>query len=180
MLKANNSTLQTLQGLILLKKINFEIHSGKISYFNGPNGVGKTSLIKGILGLELKLNNLENTFKNYWYVPQVENKEFLLPIQLTDISNSGALLQDSERNTSWNKSSGGQRKKALIERALDQNCDLYIFDEPYNHLDSEAIFLVNQEFEKLVKKNKAILMVSHKEPVISEDHIVYLDVLEWK
>jgi manganese/zinc/iron transport system ATP- binding protein len=179
MLKASNSILTTPDGVTLLKEINFEITGGKLTYLHGPNGVGKTSLIKAILGIELDVSSIENTFETHFYLPQIENKEFMLPIQIKEVSSFGPFLEESERKTLWNKASGGQRKKALVERAIIEEAQLYILDEPYNHLDTKTIALVNKEMQRLVKLGKCILMISHKKPDIDEELMVSLDVSQW-
>lgn len=180
MLKLNNSSIITPDGSTLLKGINFEIKAGELAYLHGPNGVGKTSLIKAILGVELKIDNLECHFNSYFYLPQIENKEFILPIHLSDISKQGPFLKELERKNAWNKASGGQRKKTLLERVVVENCDIYFLDEPYNHLDLETIFMVNQKLEELLKCGKSIFMISHKRPEVSEHLIIELDASRWK
>ena len=179
MLKIINGELKTPDGVQLLSGINLEITQGQFTYFHGPNGVGKTSLIKGILGLGgMKLSGITRKYQNYFYMPQIENKDFLLPLRIKDISSSGPFLSEEERMTLWNMASGGQRKKALIEKALVQDCDIYIFDEPYNHLDKKTIDSVNQSFLNLLDKKKTIIMIGHKLP--EYDKLLKVDLSIWK
>ena len=124
-----------------------------------------------------RLSNKEQLFKNYAYLPQIENKDFLLPISINDITDSGPLLSPEERKTPWNVASGGQRKKALLERVLKADRDFYVLDEPYNHLDSFSIKLINQALSELRFKGKSILIVSHTIPNI--ESLVSWDASQW-
>jgi ABC-type Mn2+/Zn2+ transport system ATPase subunit len=189
MLEANNATLyldylDCLDFLdkkrILLSHITFSMQDGLLHYLHGPNGIGKTSLVKAMLGIDFTLDHFENKFQSFFYLPQVQNKEFLYPCRIADVSNKGNFLSNSERFVMWNNASGGQRKKALLERAFAAKCDLYVFDEPYNHLDQTAISELNKQLEKLVSSGKTVIMIGHKKPQITNSLLVSWDVSLWK
>lgn len=179
MIRVNNAKLFLENNHVLLQNMNFSISKGKLNYFFGPNGIGKTSLVKAILDISFKIDRIDKNFDSFFYLPQVQNKEFLLPCRLQDISSQGVLLQDHERKLFWNIASGGQRKKALIERAFAAICDLYVFDEPYNHLDKNTITIFNTQVEKMLNNNKTVIMIGHERPHIDENLIVNWDVSQW-
>ena len=177
MLKINDGQLSTDSGKVLFNNINIEISRGSAHYLSGPNGIGKTTFIKALLNLGHRLSNKEYLFKNYAYLPQIENKDFLLPIRIKDITDSGPLLSQEEIKTPWNVASGGQRKKALLERVLKADRDFYVLDEPYNHLDTFSIKLINQALSDLTVKDKSILIVSHTKPNI--ESLISWDASQW-
>lgn len=181
LIEINDGSLTTPDKKQLLNHINLKINSGDLIHVFGPNGSGKTSLFKAILGLEgiivSKLNKKEFT---YFYLPQMENKEFLLPLQLKDISKNMDLVGEGKSILRWNLASGGERKKTLISRALDADCDLYLFDEPYNHLDSKSIEKVNLKISQLIMKKKTVIIIGHLKPRFqSEIEVKELDVAKW-
>lgn len=174
LLRSNSSALKTPDGKVLLKDINFEILRGELIHVTGDNGIGKSSLFKAILGYEgLLLYPLVKKKFSYFYLPQMENKEFLLPLNLRDISASSPELK-------WNQASGGERKKNMLNRALSNNADLYILDEPYNHLDEETISSINKKIANLIQQNKTVIMISHKVPIIADYKILTMDVNQWR
>lgn len=180
LIKTNNSLLKTFDGKILLKNIHFKISKGDLVYVYGPNGIGKTSLFKAILGLDgLEIDEIEKKAFTYFYLPQIENKEFLLPLKLKDLASENEFLENEQLDLMWNQASGGERKKVMLARALNEDRDLYILDEPYNHLDEASIIKVNKRIEKLLLKNKTVILISHKMSKINTQKIVELDVVKW-
>lgn len=177
LIQASDSNLTTPTGKLLLRNMSFQIQKGQLIHVLGPNGVGKSSLFKAIFEIEgLKISNLTKSSFSHFFLPQMENKEFLLPLSLGDLSHAKGLISNKKKGLEWNKASGGERKKALIDRALNHDCDLYILDEPFNHLDSESIAKLNESFEKLLKQGKSVILISHKAPKI--EHIK-MDVSKW-
>ena len=180
MLKATNAKLVLQNKRILLNRVTFSMQEAKLHYLHGPNGIGKTSLIKAILGIDFCLESFEKSFQSFFYLPQVQNKEFLFPFRVSEITSAGTFLTANERHTMWNNASGGQRKKALLERAFATECDLYVFDEPFNHLDKESIQELSKQLEMLVDKGKTVIMIGHKEPQVASHLMVKWEVSLWK
>lgn len=180
MLKLTNSQLHTDDGKLLLSSINFHVKKGMIYFLKGANGIGKTTLIKSILEIDSKITNISKSFEDFFYLPQIENKEFLLPISLSNVSKDGFLLSREERDTLWNNASGGQRKKALLERAFASDAELLILDEPFNHLDSKSIEKVISRFENKLNEDKAVIVVSHKPMSFKDGISEIVDVEKWK
>ncbi len=58
--------------------------------------------------------------------------------------------------------SGGQRQRVMIARALAQEADLFLFDEPLNALDSEAKSTLSDTFESLLQLGKTIVVATHE------------------
>ncbi len=180
---------------IVLQDVNFDIHHKDFIGVIGPNGGGKTTLIKIILGLIKPLSGSivrnhtqEGTFIGY--LPQQSQLDKKFPIQVRDIVLSG-LMSSGARFRSYSASdkrkalglldqmgisklanvtaselSGGQLQRVLICRALISSPQLLILDEPNTFVDNRF----EQEMYELLRslnKEMAILMVSHDVGTIS-------------
>lgn len=167
------------QGNQILSQINLELHSGDNLGIVGPNGGGKSTLLKIIAGLlnptsgELKYKNVNNV----GYVPQTLSLNEMIPLSieqmlrlnLKDESTSDRIhevlkLVDLEKKKSYliRHLSGGEKQRAIIARSLINFPDLLILDEPSNGLDSNG---QDQLYDILVtiKKNlkTALVIVDH-------------------
>ena len=179
---------------VVLENISFEIFSNDFVGVIGPNGGGKTTLIKTILGLVKPISgemNLLISKKNIGYLPQVNQIDKRFPITVIDVVRSGKadtalfssfhknskekekaelLLQEmgitSIRNKSIGELSGGQMQRVFLCRALMNEPELLVLDEPSTYVDNN---FEGELYLKLKELNNrmAILLISHDVGTIS-------------
>ncbi len=164
---------------LVLENINLEIAEGEFIGVVGPNGGGKTTLLKLILGL-LKPTNGEITVfgsapklasKQIGYVPQFStfNRDF--PITVKNVVEMGCGRGDSRiaqilgkleighlKNKSISSLSGGELQRVMIARALTCDPKLLLLDEPTSNIDIHA---EKNIFDLLKEINVTIVVVSH-------------------
>ncbi|MBN2259426.1 MAG: metal ABC transporter ATP-binding protein [Clostridiales bacterium] len=187
-----------------LDQISFSIDKGSFLGIIGPNGGGKTTLIKVLLGL-IKPDKGEiiiHSDKPIGYVPQFNNFERRFPITVCKVILMGSMshkksifhkysAEDKEksndvmkllgiehlRNRLIKQLSGGQMQKVLIARALMTEPDLLILDEPTASIDSQSRTDIYNLLNTL-KGDKTILIISHDIGTISSyiDSIACLNV----
>lgn len=173
----------------VLEKVNLSVFEKDFLGVIGPNGGGKTTLLKLILGLEKpsqgKISfgkDLDGRKKPIGYLPQVRYIDRKFPITVMDVVLSGSimlgknkskaeinekamqLLQDMGlteiRKKAIGELSGGQMQRVFLCRALISEPKLLILDEPDTFVDNR---FEGELYEKLLKLNKeiAIILVSH-------------------
>jgi Cu-processing system ATP-binding protein len=187
--------------LEVLKGIDLKFSEGKISAIVGPNGSGKTTIIKIILGLVkpdygkifIDGKPLNGDFlyrEKIGYMPQIasfpENLTVLEVLSMIkDLRNRNDnpeenLVQEFDLTGELTKTiktlSGGNRQKlsAVISMMFDP--DILIFDEPTAGLDP----VVSNRFKEIIKqeknKGKTIILTSHIMSEVEElaDEIIFL------
>ena len=198
----NKNTIISCQNLTIgygeesvLTDINMQIQAGDFLPFIGPNGVGKTTLLRTILGLVQPLNGvLNHPFATHppGYVPQVSTLDRLYPVTTREVIYMGlspklGLWRKPDQNMQnlvnsfierFNLSShaerpleelsGGMRQKTMIARALVSGAEVLIMDEPAAGLDEQSEFDLIRLLHQLSKHDgKTVLFAQHSiEPVI--------------
>lgn len=175
----------------VLKDINLRIYPEDFIGVIGPNGGGKTTLIKVILQLikPMKGKVIRNT-SGIGYLPQISDIDRQFPITAEDVILSGKadrkhlFLQKSRTDKkeayellnkmgarhllkkSIGELSGGQMQRVFLCRALISNPEILILDEPNTYVDNK---FEGELYEMLREYNKtmSILMVSHDIGMIS-------------
>lgn len=181
---------------VALENVNFRVNEKDFIGVIGPNGGGKTTLLKVILGLikpakgELVFNKEVLNGSRIGYLPQISTGDVNYPVTVKDIVLSGLMigkgvfsrmsLADRKKadevierlglsgmeGSTVNELSGGQMQRVYLARAIIGEPKLLLLDEPGNFVDST---FENDFYEKLKELNNrmAILMVSHDVGTIS-------------
>lgn len=170
-----------------LKNISFDIMHHDFIGIIGPNGGGKSTLVKALLGLvDLKSGKIIiNHNKRIGYVPQFAEFDQSFPISVEEVLMSGLMGTKKKTFKKYNKKeyeqahklmnrlaifdlkdkqigelSGGQLQKVLVGRAMISNPGILLLDEPTASLDVS----VKQEIYSLLKSlsdDVTILIITH-------------------
>jgi zinc transport system ATP-binding protein len=174
---------------LVLEDISFKADQGDLLGIIGPNGAGKTTLFCLILGLlkgyqgkimlfNQDMRNNRKALKRIGYIPQKKNIHQGFPATVEEIVSLGAL--DRKTNTDTiifalkivglleqkdrriGELSGGQQQRVLIAKALVNEPQLLILDEPTTGIDLETQDKFYSLLRKLNSENKiTIILASH-------------------
>lgn len=188
----------------ILKGIDFEINSSDVISILGPNGCGKTTLLKLLLGflkpsqgevyfedIPIRKIKPKHFFQRVAYIPQIHDSAFGYLVK--DVVLMGRMPYKS-LFTNFNKQdkqiaqdalellgighlkdeiyttlSGGQRQLILIARAITQQADIFIMDEPVNGLDFGNQYKLLNQIKSLSKQNITFIKTSHY-----PDHVFFV------
>jgi zinc transport system ATP-binding protein len=177
-------------GGTVLEDVNFRVNENDFVGVIGPNGGGKTTLLKVILGLVkpfkggISYNSELLSSKTIGYLPQMQTGDLSFPVTVKDVLLSGLMIRksfvsamssaDRKRaaeviedlglsemaQSPLNELSGGQLQRVFLGRAIIGNPRLLLLDEPGNFVDAN---FESDFYGKLRELNErmAVLMVSH-------------------
>ncbi len=182
-----NKMTKTFGNKIIFSDVTTKIKKGIITCIVGENGIGKSTLLNCILGIEnidsgqICINNIDiRDWKRADYNNigvQFQNANFQKTITVYDACKEMALMYNSVRNidsllNQFNLSclknkkvaylSSGQRQKLKCAIALISNPEILIFDEPTVGLDIDSRDQFLREIKSLnYEEHNSIIFVSH-------------------
>ncbi|NTV30688.1 ABC-F family ATP-binding cassette domain-containing protein [candidate division WWE3 bacterium] len=191
MLKIKNLT-KYIRGDVLFKEVSFTIGNKQRVALIGPNGCGKSTLMKMIIGIEeiddgqIMLEKevigylpQEFSFDEYKTVGDYfdsliadKTKQHLLEKILSRLG-----LQQLSRNHPINSSSEGQKMKLKLAQILLNQPTILLLDEPTNHLDIDGLLW----FEKFINEfDGSVLMISHDRAFMNHTATHIYEIDEYK
>ncbi|TRX55536.1 ABC transporter ATP-binding protein [Fulvivirga sp. M361] len=184
--------------VLIIDHLNVQLMAGKLVCFMGPNGVGKSTLLRTLCGVQRPLRG--GVFIQDKAIESIQ-KDVLArkisvvltdPVYIGNITVRELVSFGRYPYTGWNMNfspedariidraiketqlqpiadtklaelSDGQRQKALIARALCQDTDIIILDEPTAHLDlNNRVEIINLLKHLSRQTGKAIVMATHE------------------
>ena len=197
-LEVNNLSMK-FDTKTVFQDLNFELEAGSMTALLGPNGTGKTTLIKILMGM---LKPTGGNFKfapdtKVGYVPQFRNLDADYPLSIRAFVELNTPLFKNARvkarvnqilkethlldiqNTRMGEASGGQKQRAYLAQALLDKPDFIILDEATASLDPVA----KEELMSLIKylnekHAMTVLFTTHDIPLAKKymkDYLLFKD-----
>lgn len=184
---------------IALEGVTFSIENGSLSGVIGPNGGGKSSLLKSIVGLVKPTSGQvlvdgrpsHRMRRSIGFVPQLEQVDWNFPATVWDVvmmgltPSRGLFRSHSKANKEAaaaalqivdmldlhrrgiGELSGGQRRRALLARAIASNPTLLLLDEPMAGLDPTAQHRFLDIIDELRDSGATVVMCTHNLTCVS-------------
>ena len=182
---------KSYNGFQAVKGVDFEVHPGECFGFLGPNGAGKTTTMKmiygaviptggalDVAGLDIRRHEREIK-RRIGVVPQENNLDDELKVRENllvygryyDLPRKLALQRADEllhfvqltekADSKVEQLSGGMKRRLLIARALINDPEIVVLDEPTTGLDPQARHLVWDRLRALTGEGKTLLLTTH-------------------
>jgi manganese/zinc/iron transport system ATP- binding protein len=178
---------------VVLQGVNARMRPGQVIGIIGPNGGGKSTLLKAILGIApitqgsvtLGGRPAASMRRRMAYVPQREAVDWDFPVTVWDVAMMGryshlgwlrrAGAADATRveavlrrvgmwphwRTQIGQLSGGQQQRVFVARALAQEADVLLLDEPLNGIDTQTQEVIREILEEERRAQKIVLLATH-------------------
>jgi ABC-type Mn2+/Zn2+ transport system ATPase subunit len=172
-------------GTAAISGVTFSLRAGERMALLGPNGGGKTTLLRALLAELPALAGELRVGVRCATVPQTERSQLDYPVSALDVATMGALsrlpwwrrpgrheravalsaleqvgLGDLARKT-FGKLSGGQRQRVLIARSLVQDAQVLLLDEPFAGLDRPASERLEALIGSLAAAGRGVVIATH-------------------
>jgi ABC-type Mn2+/Zn2+ transport system ATPase subunit len=168
-----------------IEAVTFAAPPGRRIALLGPNGGGKTTLFRVLLGElapaagELEVRARVST------VPQTERSRLDYPVSALDVALMGTIARlpwwrrpgRAERrdalqalgavglreaaDRSFGELSGGQRQRVLVARALVQRAELLLLDEPFSGVDRPSAERLANLIDRLAAEGRGVIVATH-------------------
>ena len=161
----------------IFNPISFEVNNGDRVAIVGKNGIGKTSILKLILGEKIQYNG-EFKVANDLIISYVSQNTDYLKDNLKSFAQENKIdesifkamlvkmgLSKNDFDTNIQDMSEGQKKKVLIAKSISEQANIYIWDEPLNYID---ILTREQIEDTILNYNPTIIFVEHDERFIEK------------
>ncbi|HEU4736684.1 MAG TPA: metal ABC transporter ATP-binding protein [Solirubrobacterales bacterium] len=172
-------------GTPAISGLSFSLRAGERMALLGPNGGGKTTLLRALLAELAPLAGELRVSVRCATVPQTERSQLDYPVSALDVATMGALsrlpwwrrpgrrdrevalgaleqvgLADLAGET-FGKLSGGQRQRVLIARSLVQDAQVLLLDEPFSGLDRPSSEGLEALIASLAAAGRGVIVATH-------------------
>ena len=196
LLSANDLTC-IREDRILFEALNFSVCRGDVIQVEGPNGSGKTSLLRILAGLSQPydgtvlfreqniLEQPDDFHQNLLYLGHLpgvkgemtaqENLEFNLTLHGNDSSKAEETLEKVNllgfEDALASHLSAGQHRRIYLARLWQSKASIWILDEPFTAIDKNGVKQLEQLFLAHAQRGGCVILTTHQDLSFPEDKV---------
>jgi len=172
-------------GPAVVEGVGFTLRAGERLALLGPNGGGKTTVLRAVLGELRPLAGELRVGARCGVVPQTERSRLDYPVSALDVATMGSLSRlpwwrrpgrrerreglealgrvglEALAGETFGELSGGQRQRVLVARALVQDAGVLLMDEPFAGLDRTAAERLEALIAALASEGRGVVIATH-------------------
>jgi ABC-type Mn2+/Zn2+ transport system ATPase subunit len=172
-------------GRPVLEGVTFSVEPGQRLGVLGPNGGGKSTLIRALLGELVPLAGRLELGTRCSVVPQTERSRLDYPVTALDVAVMGSVSRlpwwrrpgrrerrrahdalaavglEEQAGKAFGELSGGQRQRVLVARALVQDAGIVLLDEPFTGVDAASAGVLAALIDGLAAEGRGVLVATH-------------------
>jgi ABC-type Mn2+/Zn2+ transport system ATPase subunit len=172
-------------GRSVLEGLEVSIEPGQRLAILGPNGGGKSTLVRALLGELPPLAGRLELSVRCSVVPQTERSRLDYPVTALDVAIMGSVSRlpwwrrpgrrerkqalaalaavnlEDLAGRAFGELSGGQRQRVLVARALVQDAGLVLLDEPFTGVDAASAEVLAALIDRLAAEGRGVLVATH-------------------
>lgn len=169
----------------VLSDVDLSLPAGELVVVLGPNGGGKTTLFRALVGELQPVGGSLEVSGRVAYLPQYDGSRLDFPVSVLDVVVMGTLAERrpwqrggravrsraiaaldrvglvDRAKDSYGELSGGQRRRVLLARTIVQHADIVALDEPLAGVDPGSSEVIRETLEALRDDGLLVLVASH-------------------
>jgi len=173
---------------VLFDQLDVELHAGEVLQIKGQNGVGKTSLLRGLYGLNADVKGDFAWFGQAWPQARFElyNRSLFLghqtgvkasmtgrenlqwffglrqTVTLEQMTQALAAVDLAGYEDSYCYSlSAGQQRRVALARLFISHADVWLLDEPFTAIDADGVLQLERLIQRFAEQGGAVMLTSH-------------------
>ena len=161
-------------GINLLEGLNIELNSGQAGILHGPNGVGKTTLLRALAGLQpIEAGKIEYSIDDVCYSGHADGVKPTLTVRenlefWADIFGNHSISEAAEQfmisdflDLKVGTLSAGQKRRVGLSRLGLTGRSIWLLDEPTVSLDQTSVSIFENIIKDHLLKNGCALIATH-------------------